>query len=101
MRKRALAGWLLSVAGVGWAHAVTEPPADRPIVIKAAHLFDSVSGNLAEHGVVVVEGGKIKAVGSMARITRSSRWKRASPRCATWDPPTTSLSDCAMPYAPG
>jgi imidazolonepropionase-like amidohydrolase len=68
MRTRALAGWLLSVAGVGWAHAAAESPVDRPIVIKAAHLFDSVSGNLAERGVVVVEGGKIKAVGSDALI---------------------------------
>jgi imidazolonepropionase-like amidohydrolase len=37
-------------------------------VIKAAHMFDSVSGNLTEHGVLVVEGGKIKAVGSDAQI---------------------------------
>jgi imidazolonepropionase-like amidohydrolase len=69
MVKRArLAGWLLTVAGAGWVHAAAESPADRPIVIKAAHLFDSVSGNLTEHGVVVVEGGKIKAVGSEAQI---------------------------------
>src|ERR1700677_2828972 len=69
MRKRArLAGCLLSVAGAGWAHAGAESPADRPIVIKAAHLFDAVSGNLTEHGVVVVVGGKIKAVGSEVQI---------------------------------
>ena len=54
-----VAGWLLSVAGAGWAHAAIESPADRPVVIKAAHLFDSVSGSLTEHGVVIVEGGKI------------------------------------------
>jgi imidazolonepropionase-like amidohydrolase len=63
-----VAGWLLSVAGAGWAHAAIESPADRPVVIKAAHLFDSVSGSLTEHGVVIVEGGKIKAIGSGAQI---------------------------------
>jgi imidazolonepropionase-like amidohydrolase len=64
MRKAVLTGWLLSLAGVGWAHAAPESTADRPIAIKAAHLFDSISGSLTERGVVVVEGGKIRAVGS-------------------------------------
>jgi imidazolonepropionase-like amidohydrolase len=64
-----LAGLLLSsLAVVGWVHAAAESTADRPIVIKAAHLFDSISGNLTEHGVLVVEGAKIKAVGSEAQI---------------------------------
>src|SRR5580698_4525528 len=68
-RRARLCGWLLSVAGVGWMHAaLADPPLERPIVIKAAHLFDSISGNLAEHGVIVVEDGKIKAVGSDAQI---------------------------------
>jgi imidazolonepropionase-like amidohydrolase len=39
-----------------------------PIVLKAARLFDSVSGKLVEHGVVVVLGQKIEAVGSDAKI---------------------------------
>jgi imidazolonepropionase-like amidohydrolase len=63
-----LAGWLLSAVAGGLAHAASDSPADRPIVIKAAHLFDSVSGNLTEHGVVVVQAGKIQAVGSAAQI---------------------------------
>jgi len=64
-----LAGcWLLSVAAAGWAHAAAESPARPPLVIKATHLFDSVSGNLSEHGVVVVEGGKIKAMGGEAQL---------------------------------
>jgi imidazolonepropionase-like amidohydrolase len=68
-RRARLCGWLLSVAGLGWVHAaLADPPLERPIIIKAAHLFDSISGNLAEHGVIVVEGGKIKAVGSDAQI---------------------------------
>jgi len=44
------------------------PAAPRTIVLKAAHLFDSVSGTLTEHGVVVVSGSKIQAVGSDAAI---------------------------------
>jgi imidazolonepropionase-like amidohydrolase len=39
-----------------------KPPA--PIVLKAAHIFDSVSGQLKEPGIVVVSGAKIVAVGN-------------------------------------
>jgi imidazolonepropionase-like amidohydrolase len=44
------------------------PASAGPIVLKAARLFDSVSGKLVEHGVVVVLGQKIEAVGSDAKI---------------------------------
>jgi imidazolonepropionase-like amidohydrolase len=44
------------------------PAAARPIVLKAAHLFDSVSGKLVDHGMVVVSGTKIEAVGSDVKI---------------------------------
>ncbi len=44
------------------------PAAPRTVVLKAAHLFDAVSGTLTEHGVVVVSGSKIQAVGSDAAI---------------------------------
>ena len=44
-----------------------------PIALMAAHLFDSVSGKLVDHGVVVVSGGKILAVGSDAKIPDGSR----------------------------
>src|SRR5580704_8943837 len=44
-------------------HAADAPAAAAPIALKAAHLFDSVSGNLLDHGVVVVSGNKIQAVG--------------------------------------
>jgi len=39
-----------------------------PIVLKAAHLFDSVSGTLADPGVIVVVGDKIAALGRDATI---------------------------------
>jgi len=42
--------------------------AARPIVLKADHLFDSVSGKLVDRGVIVVSGSRIQAVGSAANI---------------------------------
>ncbi|HWX80328.1 MAG TPA: amidohydrolase family protein [Steroidobacteraceae bacterium] len=44
------------------------PPAPPVIALKAAHLFDSVSGTLVEHGVVVIAGNKIQAVGPGVKI---------------------------------
>ena len=49
------------------AGAQAEAPSSPPVVLKAAHLFDSVSGKLADHGVIVVEDGKIKALGADAQ----------------------------------
>jgi imidazolonepropionase-like amidohydrolase len=67
--------WGLGIAAVlaaqwfaGPSLADAPPAAPRTIVLKAAHLFDSVSGTLTEHGVVVVSGSKIQAVGSDAAI---------------------------------
>src|SRR5258708_28782115 len=54
----------------GLADAV--PAAPRPIVLKAARLFDSVSGKLTEHGVLMVSGTKIQAVGGDARIPENA-----------------------------
>jgi imidazolonepropionase-like amidohydrolase len=39
----------------------------RPIVIKAAHLFDGRTGRMSEPGLVVVQGQKIIGVGADAR----------------------------------
>src|SRR5579859_721225 len=50
------------------AGAAEAPAPTAPIVLKAAHLFDSVSGKLVDHGVVVVIGKKIAAVGADAPI---------------------------------
>jgi len=50
------------------AGAADAPVPSKPIVLKAAHLFDSVSGKLVDHGVVVVVGKKIQAVGPDAQI---------------------------------
>jgi imidazolonepropionase-like amidohydrolase len=50
---------------VAWGDS---PAAGQPIVLKADHLFDSVSGKLIDHGMVVVVGKQIQAVGSDVRI---------------------------------
>jgi imidazolonepropionase-like amidohydrolase len=47
--------------------------ASPPIVIRAAHLFDSVSGKLVDHGVIVVSGTQIQAIGSDAKIPEGSK----------------------------
>ena len=49
------------------------PKTAQPIVLKAAHLFDAVSGSLVDHGVVVVAGSKIQAVGKDAAIPPGAR----------------------------
>jgi imidazolonepropionase-like amidohydrolase len=60
----ALAAMFLT--NVGWADDSHIVP--RPIVLKAAHVFDSVSGKLEEPGLVVVAGARIQAVGASATI---------------------------------
>jgi imidazolonepropionase-like amidohydrolase len=63
--------WLIGVAALVFAQASLAdavPAPARPIVLKAARLFDSVSGNVLEHGMVVVSGSKIVAVGSDLKI---------------------------------
>lgn len=59
----ALAALLPSSAG---AQAGDKAP--KPIVLKAAHVFDSVSGKLTDHGVIVVVGKNIQAMGSDAIV---------------------------------
>ncbi len=51
--------------------AGAERPA--PVLLKAAHLFDGVSGNLVDNGMVLVEGGKITAVGQNLRAPDGAR----------------------------
>jgi imidazolonepropionase-like amidohydrolase len=64
MNKNILFSGLVGVFGVfGMALASAAAP-DAPVVIKADRLFDSVSGKVVEHGMVVVSGSKIQAVGA-------------------------------------
>jgi imidazolonepropionase-like amidohydrolase len=77
MRQRtSVSYWVLGVAAVifaqsSFADAVAAAP--RPMVLKAARLFDAVSGKLVEPGVLVVSGTKIEAVGSGAKIPDNAR----------------------------
>ena len=72
MRQRTLAdACMVALAALIFSSSSFAEPnaaAPRPIVLKAAHLFDSVSGRLVDHGVVVVAGTRILAVGSDAKI---------------------------------
>jgi imidazolonepropionase-like amidohydrolase len=47
------------------------PP--RMLAIKAARLFDAVSGKLIEHGVIIVVGSKIQSVGSELAIPQGAQ----------------------------
>lgn len=64
---------LVAMMCAGSAVAEDFPGSSRPIVLKAARLFDSVSGKLEEPGVVVVAGGKIQAVGGAATIAENAQ----------------------------
>jgi imidazolonepropionase-like amidohydrolase len=55
---------LALVAAMGFVPSLGAQEAPRITVLKAARLFDGKSGTLITPGVVVVEGTKIKAVGS-------------------------------------
>jgi imidazolonepropionase-like amidohydrolase len=48
-------------------------PSSPAVVLKAAHIFDAVSGKLADHGVVVVQEGKIVAVGPDSAIPAGAK----------------------------
>ncbi len=56
--------------------AAQPPAADdaaRPVVLKAAHLFDGVTGRLVDGGAVVVQGDTISAVGPDVPVPPGAR----------------------------
>jgi imidazolonepropionase-like amidohydrolase len=65
---RNLCGLALGLLAASSAWSAEPAAAGPPIVLRAAHLFDSVSGKLVDNGVVVVSGTRIQAVGSKAKI---------------------------------
>src|ERR1700722_20502630 len=75
MKNRTKAGYrVVGLVMTVFAQLALADSADSvPIVLKAAHLFDSISGNLVEHGVVVVSGNKIQAVGSDAKVPPNAK----------------------------
>ncbi len=63
------AGLLLAAT----AQAQTPSTQAKPIVLKAAHLFDGRSGRLSEPGLVVVQGDRIVAIGGNAAVPAGSQ----------------------------
>lgn len=60
--------FIVLIASAATPFAAAQPqsgtqPASRPILLRAAHLFDGVSGTLIDDGMVLVEGSEISAVG--------------------------------------
>jgi adenine deaminase len=76
---RIAASLLIGAAAMGLVpntHAQTAPTpaaAPRPIVLKANHLFDSVSGQMLDHGVIVVVGKTIQAVGTDLKVPEGAQ----------------------------
>ena len=70
MRRMTMGFWFGALAALGAGRALAEPAAtvSRPIVLKAAHLFDSLSGRLTDGGVILVQGEKIQAVGAASPL---------------------------------
>ncbi|MGE5624176.1 MAG: amidohydrolase family protein, partial [Bacillota bacterium] len=61
-----------ALVGAPLVHA-DSAAAPQVTVLKAAHIFDSVTGKLADHGVVVVTGDTITAVGADAPIPAGAK----------------------------
>src|SRR5580692_3985043 len=70
---RNFCGLALGLLAASSAWSAEPAAAGPPIVLRAAHLFDSVSGKLVDHGVVVVSGTRIQAVGSDAKIPEGAQ----------------------------
>ena len=70
MRRMTIGFWLgvLVILGARSVLAEPAPAVNRPIVLKAAHLFDSVSGTLTNAAVIVVQGNQIQTVGGGAPL---------------------------------
>ena len=70
---RNFCGLALGLLAASSAWSAEPAAAGPPIVLRAAHMFDSVSGKLVDHGVVVVSGTRIQAVGSDAKIPEGAK----------------------------
>jgi imidazolonepropionase-like amidohydrolase len=70
-----IATFCLTVGFMFSLHATAaEPVAPAQItVLKAAHLFDSVSGKLVDNGLIIIDGKKITAVGNQSKIPEGAK----------------------------
>lgn len=73
MKMRILVSLVFFCLGVAGGSASAADPAGQPVVVKAAHLFDSVSGKLTDDGMLLVENGKIAAVGVNITVPAGAR----------------------------
>jgi imidazolonepropionase-like amidohydrolase len=71
MHKRSLALAVATLCAGVFSSAFAADAA--PIALKADHLFDSVSGKMIEHGVVLVSGTKIQAVGANVSVPADAK----------------------------
>ena len=61
---------LLALSPAAASRAADAAPKAAPLlVIKASHLLDPVAGAIRDNQAVVIEGDKVKAVGSVAEVT--------------------------------
>jgi imidazolonepropionase-like amidohydrolase len=63
----------LAVVCAGKMFGAEPQPPTRPIVLKAARLFDARSDRAVSPGIVVIEGNKITAAGSSTPIPKDAR----------------------------
>jgi imidazolonepropionase-like amidohydrolase len=53
--------------------AMSAETSPQIIVLKATHLFDSVSGKLVDNGVIVIEGNTIKSIGNSGDVPAGAK----------------------------
>src|SRR5580698_767130 len=73
MNKNILLSGLLFLGVFGMVLVGSAAAPDAPVVLKADRVFDSVSGKMLDHGIVVVSGAKIQAVGGNATVPNGAK----------------------------
>ena len=71
--RSAVALVLLLGSLVAHAVAAADDPATATVVLKAAHMFDGMSGRLRDDGAIVIRGERIVAVGSSQAAPATAR----------------------------
>ena len=67
---------VFALAALAWAAGMSLAAPETnsaAVVLKARHLFDSVSGKLTEPGMIVVQGDRIQAVGAELKVPDGAR----------------------------
>src|SRR5215469_5787920 len=74
-----LSNWLVLfyLIGASWMTAQVAPSSSASTVIKAGRLLDPRTGNVLSPAAVLIEGNKIKQVGSPSQIGAGSPYQRA------------------------